>query len=199
MKKICALITASLVLSAMLTGCSNKPSANLPPKNNNGTQTVNLLNSTNSGVISSESDSVGIPSPEHGDGSAIDSEVSVAASGDVVEIKEKLFIAQTNDIYYNAEDYLGKIIKYEGIFDVYEVPETGLKYYSVIRYGPGCCGIDANAGFEVTCSGAYPNANDWVEAIGVLESYEEDGYQYLRLNLSSLNVLPARGAEYVSQ
>jgi uncharacterized membrane protein YcgQ (UPF0703/DUF1980 family) len=183
----------------MLTGCSNTPSANLTPKNNHGTQTVDLLNSTNSGVLSSESDNANTPPPENGDGSAINREATVAAAGDVVEIKEKLFIAQTNDIYYNAEDYLEKTVKYEGIFDVYEVPETGLKYYSVIRYGPGCCGIDANAGFEVKWAGAYPNANDWVEAIGVLESYEEDGYQYLRLNLSSLNVLPTRGAEYVSQ
>jgi uncharacterized membrane protein YcgQ (UPF0703/DUF1980 family) len=122
-----------------------------------------------------------------------------ASSGEIVEIKEKMFIAQTNDIYYNPDEYLGKTLKYEGIFSVYEVPETGAKYYSVIRFGPGCCGIDANAGFEVAWRNEYPKQDEWVEVVGELEKYEEDGYQYLRLDLSSLTVLPERGAEYVVQ
>ena len=122
-----------------------------------------------------------------------------APAGDVVEIREKMFIAQTNDIYLNAEDYLGKTIRYEGIFDVDFWAEMGTTYYYVIRYGPGCCGDDGDAGFEVRWEGAYPEQNDWVEAVGVLEAYEEDGYQYLRLALSSLTVLPTRGAEFVSQ
>jgi len=117
----------------------------------------------------------------------------------IIEIREKMFIAQTNDIYLNPEDYLGKTIKYEGIFDMYEYEETGTTYYYVIRYGPGCCGYDANAGFEVVWSGDYPKQNDWVEVVGVLEEYEEDENLYLRLNLSSLTVLDVRGEEYVSQ
>ncbi len=119
--------------------------------------------------------------------------------GDVIEIKEKLFVAQTNDVYYNPDDYMGKTFKYEGIFDSYDDPYNGQTYYAVIRYGPGCCGIDANAGFEVKWDKAYPNKNDWVEAVGVLEEYEENGQHYLRLALSSLSVLPERGAETVYQ
>jgi hypothetical protein len=75
----------------------------------------------------------------------------------------------------------------------------------VIRYGPGCCGNDGNAGFEVawdnqdTAGGAYPDLDAWVEASGVLRTYEEDGYPYLYLALSSLNVLDSRGAEFVTQ
>ena len=122
-----------------------------------------------------------------------------APSGDVIEINERIFIAQTNDVYYNPEDYLGKTIKYEGIFDVYTAPETGEKYYAVIRYGPGCCGNDGNVGFEVIWNNDYPNQDDWVEAVGILEDYEEGGFLYLRLALTSLTVLPVRGAENVSQ
>lgn len=178
------------VCLVLLAGCSgnNTPSANLPSKNNNGTQAINTPGDAPSAVPSADAGS------EKHTGTPV-----VAPAGKVVEIKEKMFIAQTNDIYFNAEDYLGKTIKYEGIFDVYEDTETGAKYYSVIRYGPGCCGVDANAGFEVRWDEDYPASNDWVEAVGVLEEYEEDGNKYLRLNLSSLKVLPARGAEYVSQ
>ncbi len=120
-------------------------------------------------------------------------------TGDVIEIKEKMFVAQTNDVYYNPEDYLGKTLKYEGLFDAYDDPSNGQTYYAVIRYGPGCCGIDLNAGFEVKWENDYPTPNDWVEAVGVLEEYEENGQKYLRLALSSLTVLPVRGAETVWQ
>ncbi|MDR1509189.1 MAG: hypothetical protein LBS53_06085 [Synergistaceae bacterium] len=68
----------------------------------------------------------------------------------------------------------------------------------------GCCGYDANAGCEVVWgaggeSGNYPNDNDWTEATGVLESYEYDGEQFLRLALSSLIVKTERGEERVEQ
>ena len=122
-------------------------------------------------------------------------------TGDILDIPEKLFIAQTNDIYYNADDYLGRTIRYEGMYknsaEWAKAGDETLHY--VIRYGPGCCGYDANAGFEVAWDGGYPEADDWVEVVGVLEQYEEDGYEYLRLNLSSLKVLETRGAEYVYQ
>jgi len=127
---------------------------------------------------------------------------SLPPSRGVVEIKEKMFLAQVNDVYLNPDDYLGKTIKLEGIFK----EERGYEksYCFVIRYGPGCCGNDGNAGFEVAWAKEeappYPAVDSWVEAAGVLKSYEEDGYsQYLYLDLSSLNVLDKRGAELVLQ
>jgi uncharacterized membrane protein YcgQ (UPF0703/DUF1980 family) len=116
----------------------------------------------------------------------------------VVEISERLFIAQTNDIYINTEDYLGKTIKYEGIFKTMYWPEENETFYYVIRYGPGCCGYDGEAGFEVSWDGEWPEEDAWCEAVGVLEAYEMNGWQYLRLALSSLTVLEERGAEFVS-
>lgn len=209
MKKIFVFLTVCLVL---LAGCTNsQPSVNQHRTNNNGTQAVNVTDSTQAAnaadntqtgnvTDSTQTGNAADSTPQDSENVRTNHDIPIeVASGDVVEIKEKLFIAQTNDIYYNAGDYLGKTIKYEGIFDVYVVPETDARYYTVIRYGPGCCGIDANAGFEVLWDDAYPEQNDWVEAVGVLEEYEEEGYKYLRLALTSLTVLPARGAEYVSQ
>lgn len=120
-------------------------------------------------------------------------------TGDIVEISEKLFIAQTNDIYLNPEEYLGKEIRYEGIFvSTYYEPEDKTYCY-VIRYGPGCCGFDANAGFEVLWDGKVPQVNDWVRATGILEAYKNGEMSFLRVRLSSLEVLDERGAEYVNQ
>ena len=112
----------------------------------------------------------------------------------------QVFFGKTED-YIKSKigmKFLGGLI-YEGIFDVYEIVESAEKYYSVIRYGPGCCGTDGNAGFEVKWDGKYPNQNDWVEVTGTLEEYEENGYNYLRIAIDSLTVLPVRGAETVYQ
>jgi zinc transport system permease protein len=123
----------------------------------------------------------------------------------VIEIKEKMFLAQTNDVYLNVEDYLGKVIKLEGLFKREQYTGDDADYCFVLRYGPGCCGNDANAGFEVAWDGdytlppKYPAIDDWVEATGVLKTYEEDGSPYLYIALTSLTTLDKKGAEYVTQ
>jgi len=121
---------------------------------------------------------------------------------EVVVITEKMFVAQTNDVYLNSDDYLGKTIQYEGLFQSWTDQSTGITYYTVIRYGPGCCGNDANCGFEViwkTPDAAYPGENDWVAVSGILEAYLEFGSTYLRLELVSLEKTPQSGSEYVTQ
>lgn len=122
---------------------------------------------------------------------------------EVIYIREKMFVAQTNDIYLNAKDYLGKKIKYEGMFKAYTDPRTNITYYSVIRYGPGCCGTDMNCGFEVIWldgEAEYPEDDAWVEVEGVLGFVEgENGYKFLRLDMTSLKVLEKRGLETVLQ
>jgi len=128
---------------------------------------------------------------------------SEVSSDNILEIKEKMFISQVNDIYLNAEDYLGKTIKLQGLFKE-EQPYEGDPYCFVLRYGPGCCGYDGNVGFEIKWdenrAQPYPKVDSWIETTGVLKQYEEDGYdQYLYLDLISLNVLNKRGAETVYQ
>ncbi|MDR2808205.1 MAG: metal ABC transporter permease [Spirochaetaceae bacterium] len=117
----------------------------------------------------------------------------------LIEIKEKMFIAQTNDVYLNPEDYMGKTLKLEGLFKSLSYEDSSADYYFVLRYGPGCCGNDGSAGFEVAWDGTFPQEDDWVEAVGELSAYQEDGYSYLYLALSSLKILESRGAEFVSQ
>jgi uncharacterized membrane protein YcgQ (UPF0703/DUF1980 family) len=136
----------------------------------------------------------------------IETKIERGADEKIIEIKEKLFIAQTNDVYLNAEDYLGKTIKLQGLFKKAQYETREAPYCFVLRYGPGCCGYDGNAGFEVAWlrqgGGAgheYPEEDDWVEAVGSLKSYTEDGYPYLYIELESLTVLEERGAEFVTQ
>ena len=106
----------------------------------------------------------------------------------MIEIKERVFVSLTNEIYLNAEDYIGKKIRLQGIFEKYTDDETGETFYSVTRRGPGCCGSDLNPGFEVKWDKPYPRPGVWVDATGILELYEKE---YLRLRLTELKVLPA--------
>lgn len=124
-----------------------------------------------------------------------------AQDGDVIEIPERLFIAQTNDIYLNGEDYIGKTLRYEGLYKNSEEWDDQIEevIHYVIRYGPGCCGYDGEAGFEVRWDGEWPRVDDWVEVEGVLrEERYDSGYKLLYVDVTSLTVKDERGAEYVA-
>ncbi len=121
------------------------------------------------------------------------------SEGDIIEIKEKMFITQINEIYLNKEEYIGKTIKLEGMLDEQHSSESDEIFYHVYRRSPGCCGNDGVAGFEIIWDKEYPQVNDWVEVIGTLEEYEDQGYNYVRLRLKELNVKQERGKEFVSQ
>ena len=119
-----------------------------------------------------------------------------ARNSDIIEIGERMFIGQVNEIYLNVGDYLGKTIKLEGIFKKSVYQDS--TYYLVVRYGlDDCCG-DANIGFEVRWPHfptEYPAEYSWVEATGMLKQQGP----YLFLELSSLIVLDRRGSEFVRQ
>ncbi|MDR1374982.1 MAG: metal ABC transporter permease, partial [Treponema sp.] len=174
--------TALLIAVFLITGCGDIKSA--------------AVQANNAGTLSVRLPAAAEPEPAR---------PVINNSDTVIEIKEKMFIAQTNDVYLNPEDYLGKTIKLEGIFVSTQYEGREDPYCFVIRYGPGCCGNDGNAGFEVawetrqTEEKGYPGMDAWVEATGTLSSYEEDGYPYLYIALKSLDVLEERGAEFVTQ
>jgi uncharacterized membrane protein YcgQ (UPF0703/DUF1980 family) len=191
------LLSAFLVGALSVSGCQNKPALSYgsSSKNANTAGTLSVLLPENFRTETEAQPPLeqpsAFPAPEQ-------ELPGIEMPSTVIEIKEKLFIAQTNDIYLNPEDYLGKGIKIAGLFK--REGYTGTEYCFVIRYGPGCCGTDGNAGFEVAWegSGEYPQVDEWVEATGVLKTYDEDGYPYLYIALSSLDVLEERGAEYVT-
>ncbi|MDR2202012.1 MAG: hypothetical protein LBP26_04530 [Clostridiales bacterium] len=124
--------------------------------------------------------------------------------GDTVEIGEDMFIAQINDIYLNQKDYLGKTIKFEGMFTQYTWEAENKTYYMVYRRSPGCCGNDGQAGFEVVWppdaeTALYPAENDWCLVEGALATYVEGSQAYLHIVLTALTVKPDRGAEFVER
>lgn len=123
----------------------------------------------------------------------------VISDGDIVEIREKMFVTQILDVYYNTEDYMGKQLKWQGIYVEDTDLETNEVYSSVIRYSPGCCGDDGVAGFEILLSDEKkPSVNDWVEVTGTLTKIESGGYEYLAVEVTDILIMEERGEEFVS-
>jgi hypothetical protein len=189
-KRPAVLFMGVLLLSTALTACGPGSSIGPAQRNAAGTRAVSLP----------DSGSPDVKTDDNRTGS------TGGQKKPVVEIKEKMFIAQTNDVYLNPEDYMGRTIKLEGLFKSYSSEEYDNAYCFVIRYGPGgCCGNDGSAGFEVawdenyTLQPGYPEEDAWVEAIGELKNYTENDYPYLYLSLSSLTVKEERGSEFVLQ
>ncbi len=85
----------------------------------------------------------------------------------ILEITDNYFIEQTNDLYLNLSDYIGRTIKIEGFVSWYE-EANGDVCYAVIRNSPGCCGNDGVAGVDIRYDGEYPAEDTWVEVIGVV-------------------------------
>jgi len=125
----------------------------------------------------------------------------------IVYVRENLFITQITGIRLNHNDFIGRTIRLEGMFNFFEW--EGNQFYFVIRNTPGCCGDDGEIGFELSWNPYHqssddgfagrtiPNRNDWVEVLGVLQTYENFGHTFLYLALTELNVLDTRGAEFV--
>ncbi|MCL2842454.1 MAG: hypothetical protein FWE28_03170 [Oscillospiraceae bacterium] len=119
---------------------------------------------------------------------------------DVVEIVERFFSTQIHSIMLNRDEYLGRTLRYEGLFRSVHWPPTDRYYHYVLRLTEDCCSPGGVIGFEVQlAAGMEPlEHNAWVLAEGVLEEYvAEDGITYLRLALTSLEELEERGEEFV--
>lgn len=145
---------------------------------------------------------------------------------EVIEIKEKMFLTQFNDIYMNLDLYENETIKLEGVYckgapiagssgtvfdatDQNAVDEQISKPLSewdvmegtendsfVYRKTPGCCGADGLAGFEFKYDGEKPKPNSWIEVEGKLIR-ENNGNVFLQAK--NVKVLEKRGEEFVSQ
>jgi len=114
---------------------------------------------------------------------------------EIIEIEDRFFILQTQDIMVNHNDYIGRTIRYQGMFFSQIWEPTGEEFFMVIRFTDDCCGgTDGFVGFEVYLGDIpRPIDNTWVDITGVLAW--DNGF--IRLNLVSLETPPERGEEFV--
>jgi len=125
----------------------------------------------------------------------------LAFGSDDIEITDRFFILQVQEIHSNVEEYLGRTIRYEGMFRSVHWAPLDRDYHYVIRYVDSCCGPGGSIGFEVYFEDGNISPvpeNAWVAVAGVLDEYEEEGMYHLRLIVTSITALEERGQELVS-
>lgn len=113
------------------------------------------------------------------------------------EIREKMFITQINDIYFNFEEYMDYTIVLEGMFSNWQYDPDSPSYPIVYRRGPGCCGDDGWGGFFLRYGGDLPKENDWIRVTGKLDPIDEPPFLYLVV--SKIEYPKERGEEFVLQ
>jgi len=117
----------------------------------------------------------------------------VGSSDDVIYISERFFVNEITEIFLNQQQYLGRTVRYEGMFRTSSW--AGEDFSFVYRNVPGCCSPEEVLGFEVLMDGfEIFDDNTWVEVIGVLE--HDDGFLVLRV--LEIVELQERGAEFVT-
>jgi len=114
----------------------------------------------------------------------------------IVLITERFFVQQTQEIWLNPQGYIGRAIRYQGMF--FSQDWEGETFHMVVRFADDCCGGGGAIGFEVYIGDIEPFADDtWVEVTGILEFHDDGDGEILRLNVVSLIEMEERGASTV--
>lgn len=103
---------------------------------------------------------------------------------DLTALSSTMVYSEIYNMLVDPAGYLGKTVKVNGSFDVYENQDTGERYYAcVIADSTACCVL----GMEFVLAGDYKYPDDYPElggeitVSGIFDTYEEDGYIYGQL------------------
>ncbi|WP_313578724.1 hypothetical protein [Lacrimispora sp.] len=105
---------------------------------------------------------------------------------DLTKLSSTMVFSEVYNMMISPEEYMGKTIKAEGIFQVYQDSNNNNFYALVIADATACC----QQGLELIWDGDpaypddYPDENSEIEITGVYQSYMEEGntYYYVQVN-----------------
>jgi hypothetical protein len=105
---------------------------------------------------------------------------------DLTKLSSTMVFSEVYNMMISPEEYMGKTIKAEGIFQVYQDSNNNNFYALVIADATACC----QQGLELIWDGDpaypddYPVENSEIEITGVYQSYIEEGntYYYVQVN-----------------
>lgn len=181
----------TLVLCLLVSGCGNPVGRRgfdaKPPGMDDARTTYS--DSRASASEEDDADEEEVPEPYNPD-----------PDSDILEISEKMFLTQINDIYFNFDEYKDKIIIVEGMYASFTTRDGTVKVPAIFRYGPGCCDNDGWGGFLLKYAGQLPQEKDWIRVTGTPElTRTPEGYTNLVLNVISIERKTQHGKEQVMQ
>ena len=125
------------------------------------------------------------PSEETGDQTKDPAGRTETIDVDLTEMSSTMVYSEVYSMLATPEDYIGKTVKMNGIFNYYHDVETGNYYFAcIIRDATACCsqGIEFVWAGEHAYPRDYPPLDTMVTVTGTFGTYEENGYTYLQLD-----------------
>lgn len=104
------------------------------------------------------------------------------ADVDLTTLSSTMVYAEVSQMVYYPEDYIGKTVKMQGQFAVYEGADRNY-YACLISDATACCqnGIEFDPAGAFSYPEDFPEPGSDITVTGVFGFYEEDGFQYLQL------------------
>ncbi|MBE6709003.1 MAG: hypothetical protein E7578_07165 [Ruminococcaceae bacterium] len=130
---------------------------------------------------------------------------NLVKDGDTYKITDEKYIAAVNEVYDYSADFVGKRIEFEGEY-MAEMFQSEM-YYQVYRKVREHCHEDHDhstdnykrLGFRISYEGDKPTDESFVRVSGIVETYEEDGKEYLIIKADKLEVCDEPGVVEIEQ
>lgn len=173
MKRTVCVLCVILMLFA-LCGCGNNSSSNRTVKNNTKTVSDVLNGNTESSKNGTSKEKENYVA----DGDVTDLKCDV----DLAAMNATMVYAEVSNMMTTPKNYMGKIIKMKGNFNVYETPARNY-YACIIADATACCsqGIEFVLRDVRKYPDEYPAQGSEITVIGEFETYLEDGKTYCQL------------------
>lgn len=108
---------------------------------------------------------------------------------DLTKLSSTMVYSEVYNIMVNPDDYVGKIIKMKGTFNVYHDEKKDKNYYScIIQDATACCaqGIEFNLKGDYEYPKDYPKEGSEITVIGEFIRYSEGKHVYCTLKDAKL-------------
>ena len=79
------------------------------------------------------------------------------ANDGVHVITVRFFVTQFHEVMLNADNFIGRTIRYESMFAAWYIPALGETFYMVYRNTEGCCDPVEPVGFELSMNSFRPS------------------------------------------
>jgi hypothetical protein len=125
----------------------------------------------------------------------IPEETSKSSGGvdvDLTDLSSTMVFAEVSNIMYFPEEYIGKTVKINGLYNSWYFEPTDT-YYShvIIEDALACCssGLEFTLGENYAFPEDYPQNDTRIEITGVFDSYDELGLTYYHIKADSMTVV----------
>ncbi len=123
-------------------------------------------------------------------GDASNSSDDPAIDIDLTKLSSTMIFSEVYNMMVSPEQYMGKTVKAEGSFQVFQDPDTKKNYYAIIiADATACCqqGLEFIWSGEHTYPDDYPESEREIEIKGVFQSYQEGDNVYYYLLVNEVN------------